>query len=435
VRLREGMVLRHGDVLALRALIPEEIWRTREVFFHEGMRMEIGACHRRYQTAADFEEATRKFAGQATLDREGNLESYRAGLPFPPDQIDPEAADAGARWAWNLEHRYRAGGPRGEFRLVDMPARVGGAQTYTGSFFFLQTRNRTDLAATDYAVPEADDRLWVAGGRFEEPFHARHLAWKQMRPLETLGSYGEPDDTFVYVPTMRKVRRAATPWVDGVFMPRYRVSGDSGGGGLPIGEATTGAQGGVNPTAAESIAVTENLRRGFTGLALRPNAYVWRLVEEREVLAPINSAHPGYPAVHDRNYGYSGLSVGTERWDVRWVVVVEGAARMRGRDFDRITIYIDYQTQQPLFVVTRRHSGRLVDVGILVHRYSGDIATYPRWPDGERARVFDPVGAFFYDAADGGSGWRRESYGVTSTPMSDEDFRKYTSTSYLSRGK
>ena len=37
--------------------------------------------------------------------------------------------------------------------------------------------------------------------------------------------------------------------------------------------------------AAKSIAATEDIRRGFVGLAVRPNAYRWKLVGEREVLA------------------------------------------------------------------------------------------------------------------------------------------------------
>jgi hypothetical protein len=45
------------------------------------------------------------------------------------------------------------------------------------------------------------------------------------------------------VPTMRKMRRAPSAWVDGIFMPRYRVSGDAGGGGLPIGGEAFSAPG------------------------------------------------------------------------------------------------------------------------------------------------------------------------------------------------
>jgi hypothetical protein len=432
-RLREGMLLTFADMLMLGSLLPPEVWRNRDAFFHDGMRMEIGPCHRRYATADFFDKATKQFAGQAHLDEDGNLSGHVAGLPFPPDQIDAKARDAGLRWAWNLERRYRGAGSLGSFRLVDMPSRMGGVQTYEGKWFLLQTAHRADLAP-DYKLEVATDSEWVAGGSFAEPQGARFLAWRQIRPLEAALHYDKPDDTFVYVPTMRKVRRAASGWVDGLYMPRYRVSGDFGGGGIPIGgEWAPG--GSVNPTAGESIQVTENLRRGFTGLALRPNAYVWRVQGMREVLAPLNVTRGGYPDDPQRNFGPSGLSVGNDRWDVRYAVVIQGRLKEPGEDYDQLTLWIDYQTAQPLYIMTRRRgAGELQEVGILVSRYSGDLTRYPRWPNGALARVFDPVAEVFYDTAEGGSGWRRESYDVLSVPPEESELRRLTSPGFLDRG-
>jgi len=433
--LREGMLLRYDDVLKLRSLIPVEVWRNRNIFFFEGMQMLIGPCHRRYPFPTFFTEATEKFASQVQLDEDGNLEDYVAGLPFPPDAIDPEATDAGMRWAWNLQMRYRGAGPVGDFRLVDIPASVGAVETFLGSFFYIQTGHRADLASDDYRVSEGKKYDFVTGGRFDEPFNARHLAWRQLRPTRAREKYSKTDETFVYVPTMRKVRRAPTAWVDGVYTPRYRVGGDTGGGGMPLGGGNYTFAGSINPTAGASIATAEHIRQGFSELALRPNAYVWRVLEEREVLAPINSARPGYPMTENRNFGPSGLSVASDRWDVRWAIVVEGLARERGRAFDKIVIYVDYQTQVPLYVMTKRRDNRLIEVGIPVHRFSGDDFNYPTWPNGQRALVFDPVAASFYNASTGGSGWRRESYGVRSVPVEAGDLRRYLSTDTLLKGR
>jgi hypothetical protein len=154
------------------------------------------------------------------------------------------------------------------------------------------------------------------------------------------------------------------------------------------------------------------------------------------VLAPINITREGYPIEPNRNYGPSGLSVGSDRWDVRYAIVLQGLLRERGRGYDSITLYLDYQTQQPLFVITKmKRGGRLVEVGVLLHRFSGDNPRYPKWPSGEDANVFDPVAEVFYHAADGGSGWRRESYDITSLPRSEVDTRRMTSPAFLTRGR
>jgi hypothetical protein len=128
--------------------------------------------------------------------------------------------------------------------------------------------------------------------------------------------------------------------------------------------------------------------------------------------------------------------VGSDRWDVRYAVVIQGALKERGQDHDLLTWYVDYQTQQPLYVIAkRRGGGQLLEVGVLLHRYSGDLSRYPGWPSGERAGVFDPVAAVFYDTADGGSGWRRESYDLTSVPRSAAEIQRLTSPGFLTRGR
>jgi hypothetical protein len=222
-----------------------------------------------------------------------------------------------------------------------------------------------------------------------------------------------------------------------MYTPSYRVSGDSEGGGTALasgGEFTPSFAGSIAPTAGISIATAEHIRQGFSDLALRPNAYVWRVVGEREVLAPINGSRSGYPLNEERNYGPSGLSVASDRWDVRWAVVIEGLARRGGGRFGRILIYVDYLTQVPLYVMTKKRNGRLIEVGIPVHRFSGDTFDYPKWPNGERAFVFDPVAAVYLNTADGGSGWRRESFGVQSVPVNGAKLMRYLSPDSLLRG-
>jgi hypothetical protein len=190
----------------------------------------------------------------------------------------------------------------------------------------------------------------------------------------------------------------------------------------------------IAPTAGLAIQATENIRRGFTGLVVRPNAYVWKVLGEREVLAPLNTTVPGWPLDPDRNYGPSGLSVATDTWDVRQAIVIQGVARRVVDDLAAITLWIDEQTQEPLYYISYRKNGLLMDIGILGYQWSGDRAGYPEWPGGEPADVFDPVVEVFYYVPGGGSGWRRESYDVKSLPLDPDELRRLTTTDTLMHG-
>ncbi len=432
VVIEPGMVLGEEDLMLLRQLIPKELWRHREVFFHEGMRIEVGPCHRRYAQPPFFREATERFRGESRIDGQGNLTGYTAGLPFPPEAIAEDDPQAGAKWAFDVQQRFVGAAVRGEFRLTDLPGRIGRAQVYDGHFYYLKTAHRADQAESDYRVAGRKKIVSAAGGEFTRPFDARHLAWRQFRSERAARRHGEPDDIFAYIPSMRKARRAAASWVDGLYLPRYTVSGEGSGGSIQYGAA-----GSINPTAGRSIAISENMRRGFIGFTLRANAYHWRLLGERDVLAPINSNNSGYPQNEERNFGTSGLSLANDRWDLRRVVVIEGAAREKGREVASVVITLDLQTQQPLYWITRTSRGRLLDVGALAYRFSDDLTPTPTWTKGDDtpASVFLPVAAAFFDAGMGAGGWRRESFDLEATPVSKERREQMMTSGSLGRGR
>jgi hypothetical protein len=376
-----------------------------------------------------YRDATNKFRGHARIDKRGNLEKYTAGLPFPQETIDADDPKAAAKWAWNFEKRYRGPGSRGKMRIRSFPSGLGTTQTYKGSFSLLKTSGRADLADSDYKIPEAEDKLWVNGGNFTDPFAARGLAWRQFRVAKSQRKWEEPDDIFVYIPSMRKTRRAATNWVDGVYLPKYTWAGQGGGGGIVYSGGS-----GINPGAGINIGASEDARQGLTGLAIRPNAFEWRLRGERTVIAPLNGYSFGYPTHDDRNFGPSGMSLADDRWDVRHAVVIEGALKRENESIRTITIYLDYQTLQPLYWISRTGRRRVLEIGILAHRFTSDVPDYPEWPGGWQAHVFEPVAASFYNALAGSGGWLRESYELRSLPYSDTERRRLTTSDTLQHG-
>ena len=92
---RPGDRIETEEAGVLRSYLPPELWDHREKFFDEGMEMEIGPCFRDYGAPAFYRDATERFRSRAHLGANGSLESYTAGLPFHPDDI--EATDPAAQ--------------------------------------------------------------------------------------------------------------------------------------------------------------------------------------------------------------------------------------------------------------------------------------------------------------------------------------------------
>jgi Protein of unknown function (DUF1329) len=414
--------------------LPPEVAEQRSAFFFDGMQLEIGPCQRRYAPPAFWDEATRKTAAAAKLDAQGNLLDYGAGWPFPPDRIRPDDPAAGAKWAWDFAWRYRGAGPHGELVIHELAEGAKRSQEYSGNWYLQLTRHRADLAASGYAATAAPQYLWVAGGRFRRPGRAANLAWRQFRSPDALQDPRRADDIFVYVPNIRATRRSATAWTDGLFVPRYTASELSS---TPVLGGETRPRRPLER--AVGAAPSEDIGRGLLGLLYRPNAYTWTVSGTRDVVAPQNVADrpgarfdwAGYQKIDLAKYGPRGVAFDGERWDVRRAIVLEGAPRDPARQVSRLTLWLDMETLQPLYVIDRNSKGRAFQVGVLLYSWSGDAEGYGEVAPGVAADVLDPVAESFLATGPGGTTWRRESWGVSSLPVSDEELRGLASTTRL----
>lgn len=435
-----------GDVFGvdrletLKRFLPDFLWTYRERFFFEGMRLEIGPCFRDYAPPAFFQAATEAGRGKASLDANGGLEGYGAGLPFAPDEIRADDPQAGLKWLWDVEYRYQGAGFRGKFRMTDLVGRVGRAEPFIGELFKVILNHRADRAAPDYKAAGARDRLFVAGGRFDEPFEAREYAWRQFRSVDNQREPRRSDDLHVYLPNFRRVRRLAANHVEGLYMPSFSVGVSAttqipmgGGGGSQMGGGLAGSA-----TAPGEGGTIQTKRSGWEGLELRPLLYEVEVLGLKDVLTPINSVRPGYPTDPGRAFGPWGLSFADDRWDLRRALVLELRARSGTGDeiHARQILYVDLQTLEPLYLATFDKKDEMTNVGMYVGRWSEDRKGYPRWPDDpERpVRVIDSVGVSFANLAEDGS-WRRESWEVVSTPLSDAAIQRLLSVSQLTKGR
>lgn len=435
-----GDTLSLAQIETLQRFLPRPLWEYRERFFYEGMRLEIGPCHRDYAPPAFFQEATARHAGQATLASDGGLEGWTAGLAFAPAAIGREEPQAGAKWAWNVATRYQAAGFRGRFRVVDLLGRIGRAEPFTGEIFRMQLSHRADLPEAGYATAFAKGNWWVAGGRFFSPTNAREYAWRQYRNDEALRRAIRTDDLLAYLPNWRRVRRIPAVDVEGLYMPSFSVGvvpaqqlAVAGGGGEG-GAAGAVAAGGVGADGG----TLQTRRSGFEGQELRPLLWDWRVVGLQDLLAPANIASPVYPAEKEREFGPWGLSLASDRWDLRRALVLEG--RIKGepgeRGEARVTWYFDLQTLVPLFYMAYDAKDEPIDIGVFASRWSEDREDYPRWPDdpSRPVRVLDSAAAAFANLAEDGS-WRRESWDLVATPPPDKELKHLVSSTNLAKGR
>ena len=155
----------------------------------------------------EYNAATGRYSTEVKLGSNGELLHYVAGLPFPDVHFsDPQI---GLKMAWNFYWRwlgddYRTGGGTGGGKIIRYAIEKDGSERRADVLHHtIKTRGRVTL-----------DSKPVLDGY-------DHIDWMQLRadeyPRDTAGTttlemrYADPkreDDLYVYVPSIRRVRRA-----------------------------------------------------------------------------------------------------------------------------------------------------------------------------------------------------------------------------------
>ena len=160
-----------------------------------------------FKPPKEYLEATDKYSGQVRIGRSGELLNYVAGLPFP--NFDLNDSQAGLKLAWNFYWRwlgddYKNGGLTKEGKIIrDAIERDGSERRGAVVAHTIFTRSRVTI----------DPKPVIPG--------YEHIDWMQLRadeyPRDTSGTttleirYADPaweDDFYIYVPSIRRVRRA-----------------------------------------------------------------------------------------------------------------------------------------------------------------------------------------------------------------------------------
>lgn len=279
-------------------LIPSMKWMV-----ERGLVIHVGP-YREVKWASKYWEATEKYSAQVKLSPDGrSLIGYVAGLPFP--NIDPNDPQAAVKVMWNQELK---------------PVYTDDVQT---EFVFELTDGNGNIERTQ--IWDRWRRLFWSGRLYHDPkptiphdppiryteFFGPALAPEDIRNTTALSiryvDADTPDDTYLYLPQLRRVRR------------------------VPVNNRS------------DSIFGTDTVLDSTWGFASQVGNFTYKLLAARkEILAPVHSGKYGVADLYQAEPG-SGLKAwmpdGT--WEVRKVWVVEGHPQVSPYSFSSGTFYVD----------------------------------------------------------------------------------------------
>jgi hypothetical protein len=398
VPFRPGDMIDYSNLDRIQNYLPPEVWKHREFFFYEGMRMRIGKVHADYSPSEERKALTAQYAGQARIGPDDSLENYTLGLPFSDIDLENDP-QAGAKLAWNMDYKHDALEGHGSWYFTYWDE--GGERLplyYEGKGWLMRLTNRTDRADKGGRVFKKEKRKGAGGIEVTAPFDVRGFLGLGYRYISSDGprDKAKGEDIWVYIPDLRRVRRiSAARRMDS-------VSGTD-----------------FTPDDAGS----------FSGI---PPQFSWKYIGEGEVLTPLDTQSLGYPYDKDRNFGKTGLSFADDVWDLRKVYIIEQTPKEEGHPYSRKRIWIDQQTHNALYstAYTRRED-ELWKIIYSAFRWSESEAQEDRI-DGMRTffRVADIVVNVLT-----GTGNRVEFWNARPTRLSKGKIRKLTDVGRLNRGR
>jgi hypothetical protein len=249
-------------------------------------------------------EATRRYAGSAKLDADGDLQDYVAGRPFPV--IDASDPQAGLKMAWN--DRYRDFGNAAEawgtFRTIEQSGQV--AREIEFYYAIAYGMHRTDEAANQ----------WTKDGILYKEFY-KCLGPLDLKNLMNL-KYRHDDDRkadidWSYLPQTRKVKR---------LLIRHD-------------EPTMGS---------------ELLHEDFYGFSGYIHAHDWKVLGRKVLLVP--------GAIRAPNATVTAQSYPADPWELRDTLILESTPNDASHPYGKRVLYIDAQLGISTYVLIYDKQGK-----------------------------------------------------------------------------
>ncbi|MBX3027989.1 DUF1329 domain-containing protein [bacterium] len=320
-------------------LTPGVAWCVRR-----GMTLRVGEP-RPIPPPAAYREATERYAPQVRLGSDGlTLQNYVAGLPFPA--IDPADPQAAVKVMWNAAYKWLA---TDDLDARDFSADAGpigraGAPMTVERHFQLGYLRRLFYNGRLYVDPRPSLPN-PEGIRYRESLHP------VAEPLDLRGvgmtgvryiSPGRPDDSWLYLPNLRRVRRLSNAQrSDALF--NQDIDSDS-----------------------------------YFGYSGHIGWMDWRFLGERTVLAPMHGTHfPVQWGAGSADFAFDDV------WEPRRVYVIEGTSKLPQYAYAKRVLFVDAETYVVPLSDLYDHSGQLWKVWLNLFSYRKEpfagakVSVYP----------------------------------------------------------
>ena len=338
---KEGDVVGFADIEKLKDYLPAQFWDNREFFFYEGMQLQIGPTQRSYGTSDAYVAATEKHKGEAKIGEDGALVNYTGGRPFPNETIDCKGdPNAGVKIIWNFNKSWNGSGGNAAWSYTYWDRGEQLPLYYEGTSRTVKLAQNVEpqYADNNGDIFPNEKRLGAFGIDVDAPFDARGILVLTYRYKNADAPIKEAknDDTWVYVPDLRRVRRISSA------------------------QRTDSVQG---------TDFTMDDLRSFSGI---PPQFKWQCLGEKKVIAPVNTKTLAYPYTDTYNFGPYGFSYASDRWEVRDAWIVRFIPKNEDHPYHHKDIYIDKDTYEPLYSFAYDRKNELWKIIWHNHRYSED---------------------------------------------------------------
>jgi hypothetical protein len=324
-----------------------------------------------YPVHPKFLEATVKYACQASLDEKGSLVNYTSGQPFPYakwaqeatnhacdlEESDPQFA---VKLAWNVNSRWQMSAGHNLPHWGFSNLRNYGKETWRiaqGEYRRTYFSHRADLLPETHQLEKDTEVEWAEFFDVKTPFDLRGTMFLLYRYVTD-----KEDDTWAYIPALRRVRRIAAT------------------------------------QKSDSLLGTEFALEDFYIFAGYVWDQQWEFGGESTKLAIMNSKRVCFPTVmgeeeakrvtgqtrlgnedewHHCKFGpYGALTFIGENWEKRTVIQLDDIPRQKGHPYSRKKIWYDKETLTPLYGMMYDRAGKPYKIINHIMKWSEDPGSH-----------------------------------------------------------